>query len=425
MQQIDRLKRGPKSHIISTVDIITPNQYTLSSGVPLYAYKSVGIGAIRLEIVFEAGRLYETKRLVAQSCASLITEGSLKMTSSEISEAIDYEGAYLSSQGNSDFITLRLTCAKKSLKKVLPILKDIIVAPTFSEEELNIYKNRRKQRMTINLTKNDILSYRAITESLYGKDSVYGYNSTFEMLDDITSSDLKSHYNQNCTNDRAHIFLSGDYGNDDIKSIENLSLAFKNKKNLPSKYQATKTEKQTIQIKGRENQSSLKLALPLFNRNHKNYPGIYFLNTILGGYFGSRLMKNIREEKGYTYNIYSMLDTYKYDGSWIISCELDNEYVNDTLEQISCEFDKLKTEPLSNQELQMVKNYLLGNFMSTINGPFKAINPVKMQTLLGLESTFYNQLSQEILAFESDEIQSLAREYLNIDNFWKVIVGKA
>ena len=120
-----------------------------------------------------------------------------------------------------------------------------------------------------------------------------------------------------------------------------------------------------------------------------------------------------------------MLDTYKYDGSWIISCELDEKYIEDTIAQIAFEFERLKTELISSEELQMVKNYMLGNFMSTINGPFKAINPTKMEILLGLKSSFYNDLSSHILKIKADDIQTLAREYLNIDKFWKVIVGKA
>ena len=425
MQQIERLKRGPISHKISTINIIRPQYLELSSSVPLYSYRSKGIGAIRLEIVFEAGRLYEEKRMLAQSCATLITEGCKSMTSGEISEMVDYEGAYLSSHGNSDFITMRLTCARKSFKKLASVLGRIIDAPTFSEEELDLYVKRRKQKMSINLTKNDIISYRAITEGLYGQDSAYGYNSTPEMLDSITSSDLLRHYQNKCIKRRSQIFLSGDFDEEDIKTIEDFSQNIRDSSDSKTNYQRTETKNQTILLKGRENQSSLKLGLPLFDRTHWEYSGIYILNTILGGYFGSRLMRNIREEKGYTYNIYSMLDTYKYDGSWIISCELDEKYIEDTIAQIAFEFERLKTELISSEELQMVKNYMLGNFMSTINGPFKAINPTKMEILLGLKSSFYNDLSSHILKIKADDIQSLAREYLNIDKFWKVIVGKA
>ena len=424
MQKLDHLKRGPKSHKISTIDILEPEYCPLISGIPLYAYQSKGIGAIRLEIVFDAGRHHEEKKLVAQSCAALITEGCDTMSSEEISESIDFEGAYLSCHGSSDFITIKMTCAKKSFDKVLPILQQVISSPTFAEEELESFVSRRKHKMAINLSKNDIISYRTITESLYGQGSVYGYNSTFQMLDDLEPGDLKNHYINKCVNSKASIFLSGDFGDAEITKIEELSRTVKSTQTNEKKYQPQINLKETIKLAGRENQSSLKIAFPLFNRNHEKYPGVYILNTILGGFFGSRLMKNIREAKGYTYNIYSMLDTYKHDGAMIVSCELDHSYVDDTLKQISVEFDKLKNDLVSDQELLMVKNYMLGNFLSTISGPFKAMNPKKMEVILGLEKSFYHNLSQKILAFRPEEIRSLAQEFLNIDKFWKVIVGK-
>jgi len=278
--------------------------------------------------------------------------------------------------------------------------------------------------MAINLTKNDVIGYRALTEGLYGADGAYGYNSMPDMLDDITSQDLHYHYQNSCVKNRAYLFISGDFSDDHIKLVDEMSNHINSLQTREISYQKPSTQKLSLNIKGRENQSSLKLGLPLFSRNHPDYSKIYFLNNILGGYFGSRLMKNIREDKGYTYNIYSMLDTYKYDGAWIISCELDEQYVSKTLSEIEKEFHLLKTQKVGEAELAMVKNYLLGNFMSSINGPLKAINTSKNQVLMGLNSTFYKDLFDEIQTFSAEDVQHTAQEYLNMSDFSKVIVGK-
>ena len=425
MQHSDQLKRGPGSKAISKIAFSVPEKYELNSGIDLYSIRTPGIGALKFEIVFEAGRLYESKNLVAQCCAGLLSEGCKGWNSSELSEAFDFEGAYLSTYGNSDFITVRLTCATKSFSKLLKILGQIIAHPAFSEEELEIFASRKKQKMAVNLTKNDVISYRAITEGIYGPKSPYGYNSLPEMLDSIKSEDIHDHYKKSCISQSAHFFLSGDFNEGHLKEIDNLSNIVLKKEIAKIEYSKTQTTKKEVILKGRENQSSLRLGIPLFSRQNKDYPKIYLLNTILGGYFGSRLMKNIREEKGYTYNIYSMLDTHKYDGAWIISCELDEKYVSSTIKEIENEFERLKQEKLDEGELEMVKNYLMGNFMNTINGPLKSINPYKTEIIMGLENSFYNSLSEQILSFSAEDIRVYAQEYLNIDNFWRVIVGKA
>ena len=424
MEKINQLERGPKSHKISTISTIKPSEHRLDSDMTLFACRTKGIGAIKFEIVFEAGRPYESKKLASQACGDLLSEGCMNMNSSDISEFVDYEGAYLSTHASSDFINIKLTCAKKSFLKLLQLLGDIIEQPTFSSEELRIYIERMKQRMAINLSKNDVISYRTITENIYGQDNPYGYNSTYEILDNLESEDLSAHYLTNCNKESAHFFLSGDYESQHIEAIYDLSARLNNGSILPVNYQKTYSLPATVKRNGRENQTSLKLGSPLFSRRDKDYPGVYLLNTILGGYFGSRLMKNIREKRGYTYNIYSMLDTYKHSGAWVISCELDQTNVDKAITQIDLEFQKLRRDPVPEEELLMVKNYLMGNFLSTINGPFKAINPFKTEVLMDLKCSFYDDLFKTIRDISQGDILRLADDYLRADKFWKVIVGK-
>jgi len=425
MPKTNQLESGPVRHKISSISTLVPDTIDLGSGMSLYAFHTKDIGALKFEILFEAGRLYEAKRLVSQATGVLLSEGCKRKSSFEVSEIVDYEGAYLTSYANSDFISVRLTSAKKSFSKLVDLVREILEEPSFSDEEIVNYKERTKQKMLVNLSKNDVMSYRTLTAKVYGEESAYGYNSSIEMLDKITSNDLFTHFNTNCHKTSGHLFLSGDYDDDHIRAIDKLSEVIKEgkKENISTLIKGNTAS--LIGLSGRENQASLKLGTLMFDRTHKDYPGIYLLNTILGGYFGSRLMKNIREKRGYTYNIYSMLDTYKYTGAWIISSELDQTNVDKTIDQINLEFETLKNTPIGEEELSMVKNYLLGNFMSTINGPFKAINPFKTQKLMGLENTFYNNLYRTIQNFDQEDVLRLANEFLEIDKFWKVIVGKA
>ena len=151
--------------------------------------------------------------------------------------------------------------------------------------------------------------------------------------------------------------------------------------------------------------------------------GFFVLNTILGGYFGSRLMANIREDKGYTYNIYSSMDAMRSDGAFYIGTEVGNEFVGDTMEQIRLELQSLIDEPVSEEELTMVRNYLMGNFLSMLDGPFNVGEVVR--TLVGddLPFSFFSELVERVNTIQADTLQELAARYLRPDDQWEVIVG--
>lgn len=161
----------------------------------------------------------------------------------------------------------------------------------------------------------------------------------------------------------------------------------------------------------------------MFNRQHKDYHGMNVLNTILGGYFGSRLMNNIREDKGYTYNIYSSLDAMKYDGYFYVGTEVGNEFVDKSLQEIYYEFDQLKNELVDEEELNMVRNYLLGNMLTMIDGAFNISDVVKTIVIEDLPETYFSDLIHTIKTIDAKEIQRLSQQYLNKDEMWEVIVG--
>ena len=206
MRKIQQLERGVKSIKINRVDTPKPKVQTMTSGVEINTYHVPGIDAIKLEVLFNAGRVHENKKLVSLACGALLTEGSQHYTSEEISEKVDFEGAYLSSGATADFISLKLISSKGKFLDLLDLFEEILVYPDFSEEELNVFVQRRKQKLAMDLSKNDVVAYRTLTEAMYGKDSPYGYNTTIEYLDALTTEELNHHFARYCTLGNAHLF---------------------------------------------------------------------------------------------------------------------------------------------------------------------------------------------------------------------------
>jgi predicted Zn-dependent peptidase len=170
-------------------------------------------------------------------------------------------------------------------------------------------------------------------------------------------------------------------------------------------------------------QSAVRVGKRLFSRRHADYPGLFVLNTLLGGYFGSRLMANIREEKGYTYNIYSSLDPMKHDGYLYVGTEVGNEFVQPTLKEIYHEIEVLQQELVPDAELDMVKNYLLGTFLMNLDGPFNAMDIYKSLVYNDLPKDYFQRLVETVRYISAEEIRNLAQQHLQRDSLWQVVVG--
>jgi len=170
-------------------------------------------------------------------------------------------------------------------------------------------------------------------------------------------------------------------------------------------------------------QTAIRLGCKLFNRHHEDYNDFYILNTILGGYFGSRLMSSIREEKGFTYNIFSALDPMHFDGYFYVGTEVGNEFVRPTLDSIYQEFDKLKNEPIKKEELKMVQNYLMGFFLTNLDGAFNVAELVKISRTENLPKDFFKNMVERVQSITSEELMSLSQKYLNEEKMWEVVVG--
>ena len=170
--------------------------------------------------------------------------------------------------------------------------------------------------------------------------------------------------------------------------------------------------------------SLLFMGMPLINRTHPDFPSVQVLNTVLGGYFGSRLMANIREDKGYTYGIGSGMSSLKHAGTLFIATEVGAEVCKATLTEIEKEINILKTELIPEKELALVKNYLLGSLLGSLENVFSHADKFKTLYFAGLGYEYYDRYTEVIKTINAYELLKLANQYLDFDKFYKVIVGK-
>lgn len=415
----------PQIKEISKIHIPDFQEYILDNGIPVYEVNMGTQEIMKLEIVFRAGRPFEHQNLVARTTAAMLREGTVRKKAAEIHEMVDFYGGTLSVPVNLDTSNITLYSLTKHFEKLLALLSEILLEPSFPEKELEIFKNNSKQRMQVDLTKNDVVAYRTVTEKIFGKEHAYGYNSSPEMYDALTRKELLHHFDRNYHAGNCTLVISGKTNKETIKLLNKYIGKKLSKKEVVNSNVIDKIiTPQQLKINTPDTlQTAIRIGCKLFNRQHKDYTNFYVLNTILGGYFGSRLMSKIREEKGYTYNIFSTMDPMMFDGYFYVGTDVSNEFVKPTIDAIYKEFETLKTTPIKEEELKMVRNYLMGFFLTNLDGAFNVAELVKVEKTENLRENYFSGVVDQVKKITPEEIMEQAQKYLNREKMWEVVVG--
>ncbi len=396
---------------------------TLPSGTRIYSMPGGKLGLCYLELVFENGRRAETKKMTGRITAAQVQEGSLNHTQAQIVDFFDYHGCSYSLHADLDFTVLSVSCLQRYFDGVLDFILEMLAQPVFPEENLAKGKVFLKSQLSHQLTEPDFVSYRDLTAHLYGSHSPYAYNSTPELIDSIRREDLVAYHQNFYQSGKLSVFYTGEPLGTDYWAGKLKRLPAKGKELPPFpavEYGAPSRMHAPI---GHCNQTSLKIGCGLFPKNHPDYYGMYVLNTLLGDYFGSRLMKHIREEEGLTYDIHSTLDVQLHAGCFYISAELNPASKNKTEDLIRKELKLLRTREIPATELNMVRNYLNGHLLRLVDGPFQSILLLRILMMEFGELEAFYTLRNAIRDISPEELRMLADRYLHEDKMSVVTAG--
>ncbi|MBU6342855.1 MAG: insulinase family protein [Bacteroidetes bacterium] len=418
-------KNAPLVQEFVQLDLPNPELIHLDNGIPVYILDYPGQEIVKIEIVFRAGRPQEQKRMVARACARMLREGSLQNSGADISEFFDFYGATLNAPSNLDTTNLALFCLKKYTDILLPKMAEVLLEPAFPTHELNTFCRTGIQELMVDLEKVEIQAYRKITELIFGENHPYGYNSTPEDFRALQREDLQIFYNQWFTPQNAILVASGSI-DARIRALLNQCLGqFQRTGLLPQFHQDVLTSQPSRMHLPHPGslQTAIKIGRSTFTRQHPDAYGFFVLNTILGGYFGSRLMANIREKRGYTYNIYASSDHYLHGGCFYIATEVNREKTNATIKQIFAELRRLRETPVAEEELHMVRNYLLGMMLNGLDGPLNTADVIKGLVLENQNKQDFQYMVETIRNISAPQIQELAQRYLQEKDLWVVTAG--
>lgn len=418
-------KNGPAIAEIRKITIPKVETITLSNGIPIHVINAGTQEIVKIELVSFAGRAFEETKLTAKPTASLIKEGTLTKSSEQIADFVDFYGANLVTRSGMDTSSISLYSLTKYLPELLPIYLDVIMNPVFPEEELERIKTLNAQNLKIELAKNDVKAYRQITEHIFGSDHIYGYNSNPEDYTNISRESVVNHYKKSYINDSTEIFVAGRLSDADLKLIvqhlEQLLVTPKAKIIYSPNQEITAGRFDYYAEK--DHQTALRIGKKVVPRTHHDFHDLFFTNTVLGGYFGSRLMKEVRENLGYTYGIYTLIDAMKFEGSWLLSAEVANDYLEKTITACQSEIKKLQDSVIGPKEIKMVRNYLMGHYMTMVDGPFKTAQLLKMLRISGLNFDYFKEFVDQTKNIKGHRVRDIAGKYFSMDDLITVTVG--
>lgn len=400
--------------------------FSLDNGVPVYSIDAGAQDVIQIELVLYAGNWFENKQGVAAATNFMLKNGTVNKTALELNEAFEYYGAYCNRTCYNETATLTLHTLTKHLEPLLPVMNEMLAESIFPEIELEIFKQNSKQRLAVNLQKPEFIAGRLIDSYLYGEQHPYGKYTRAEDIDAITTDELRDFYARYYQTGQCAIFVSGKLP----ANLQQLLNSFFGKLGLSKpvfKTSVIKTapaSEKKFRVDNDVNavQGAIRIAQPFPNRHHPDFKKVVLLNNIFGGFFGSRLMSNIREEKGYTYGIHSYLQNHIQQSAWMISTEAGKDVCEATIDEVYKEMKILREELVDEEELLLVKNYMMGSILGDLDGPFHIMAKWKNIILNDLDENYFYDSVKAIQTVTAEELMELSNKYLKPEDFYELVV---
>lgn len=399
---------------------------TLSNGMQLHFLRGQASGIVRLDLLWKGGRVTENKKGLARSAVKSMVDGFEGCTAYALAELFDYYGASVGHSSGMEGIRSSLSVLNKHFEDVLPKYLKSVFETKVSEEELVNRQQIFKQKLENELSKNNVVSYREFTSKVFGDDHIYGYNTDPENYLEISKTDVEEYLGSYISTKGCNVIISGDISNTlEVFLVSQLESIVSRE----SKFKANVSDSTPIEIGeyllpgNQPNQVSIRLGKLLFNRYHPDYYLARMVNVLIGGYFGSRLMMNIREDKGYCYHIDSVIDCMNYGGYFSIGADVKADKYQECIDEIKKELTDLCTNLISEDELSKLRQYIKGQILMSIDGVFAASSLLRKYLENNQEVGEFNTQLDVINTTTPQDILDICRKYFSPEDYIILCVG--
>jgi zinc protease len=413
---------APSIHELESIQFVHPKTFDITSSVFLYWMNEVADETVRLELHFDAGTIRGEEKLAAIA-NSLLLSGTKDKKSIQIHEELNSLGAYIDQEIGHEIAVVSLFCLREHFSKAFEILADAIEHVIFDETEVEDTIREKKQHFLIASEKVNVLARRAFQTNMFASSPAYGRYMNLEDYDAVSSQKLRHFHRYFYLKGLTEVVVVANLETNQIDRVIDRVGAWSKEEDIHFETLLENNVGHVHIEKEGALQTAIRMGIPLFNKQHEDFIDFTVLQTIFGDYFGSRLMSNIREDKGYTYGIGCGMSELRKTGYFLIATEVGKEVCEATLKEIRYEMERLHTELVSDEELQLVKNYMLGQLLKSADGPNAMMDLFMSVQLQGKDYSFYNLAIDRVKNIDAQRIQELAKKYLIWDHFTIVTAG--
>lgn len=429
MKELDRSVQPPIKTLTS-IKIPLPQRKTLTNNIPITIVKAGEEKVLRFDLLFRAGTWCQSQKLQALFTNRMLREGTKRFTSKQIAEKLDFYGSWLELSCGAEYSCITLFSLSRHFTKLLDLLYSIVTEPLFDSEQLEGVVDMNVQQFLINQDRVDFVAQRGLFNVLLGDTHPYGKRTVKEDYYNINSALLKEYHRVHFHSKNCSLFISGDVTDNVLMEIEKVFGAthFGYKEGdttlCPKPLFSPSSSKRHFIEHANAVQSAVCLGLPTLGRTSPDYHKFRVVLTLLGGYFGSRLVSNIREDKGYTYYIGADTIHYPYSDFLVIHSECDNRYVEKLIGEVYREIEVLQTELVTPQELEKVKNYMAGELCRNYESAFAVADAWMFTFTSKVSDDYFNKALKGILTVTPQDILVLSRKYLDVEKMKEIVAGQ-
>ncbi len=420
---------SPDSKPMEPFVVAPPERHILKNGIPLKIIREGAQEVIRLDILIGAGQWQQTQLLQALFTNRMLREGTRSLTSPQIASRLDYYASWLELNTSVQHSWITLYSLNKHFPHTLSVIESLLKEPTFPEEQLEVVLNTNKHHFFVNQNKVSFLSGKGLRHAAFGEEHPMGATAEEWDYDRVTSKCLRDYYSEHYHSGSCSIYMSGYITDTQIKQVEEAFGAIPwgqvkpFQEPLPHSIHVS-TQKRTHLLKADAMQSSVRMGWHAMQCTHPDYLKFRVLMTVLGGYFGSRLMSNIREIKGLTYGISASLSNFPDTGLAIVSSETATANVEELIREVYHEMDTLRETLIPCDELEMVRNYLMGETARTYEGAFQLAEAWINADINHQPADHPRRIMQAIQNVTAEELRDLARKYFLKENVFEIVAGQ-
>ncbi len=410
----------------TTISLPKIDKMILAGGDSLHILPTNATSLIQLEIRYNAGSWHQNVPFEALLTGKMLSEGTKSFNSKSIAETIDYYGGYYAIGVDKDYSSIQFVFPKMHIQHILPILSEIIYESIFLESELHIVKKNLIHNIKQDNQRGDVIANKQLFSMIFGNNHPYGRAGKPEEVDAVGKETIQKFYATKYPAQLSTIFITGEINDSDITLIEKYlspKRAIIESEIKEHKIHSSDSKKEFLTRK-ESTQSSIRIGRELFNNHHPDYVPLHIASTVLGGYFGSRLMSNLREDKGFTYGVGSFLIGFKNSGVFGISTEVGLEHTDAAISEIYKEIAILQEKEISDEELNRVKNYMVGTYLKSFDGPFNIMSQYTAITSKGLSLSYPQQYLDTINQITPKAIKLQVNKYLDPALLTLAVVNK-